>query len=129
MTTQSGETEPDRQSKADVFATFYGKLYKRRTLHDNMTNNPRHDDNHHSHHGDNDSESSTITEFTAEELHKAMFQLCSGKCKDTAGILAEMIKAGAKPIDEAPRPGSRGTTVAFIHPKGSFGTLIELVQE
>jgi len=36
---------------------------------------------------------------------------------------------GATPIDKAPRPGSRGTTVAFIHPKGSFGTLIELVQE
>ena len=35
----------------------------------------------------------------------------------------------ATPIDEAPRPGSRGTTVAFVHPKGSFGTLIELVQE
>ena len=34
-----------------------------------------------------------------------------------------------KPINKAPRPGSRGTTVAFIHPKGSFGTLIELVQE
>lgn len=30
---------------------------------------------------------------------------------------------------QGPRPGSRGTTVAFIHPKGSFGTLIELVQE
>ena len=43
--------------------------------------------------------------------------------------LAEMIKAGATPIDVAPRPGSRGTTVAFVHPKGSFGTLIELVQE
>ena len=28
-----------------------------------------------------------------------------------------------------PAPGSRGTTVAFVHPKGSFGTLIELVQE
>jgi hypothetical protein len=40
-----------------------------------------------------------------------------------------MIAAGAKAIDQAPRPGSRGTTVAFIHPKGSFGTLIELVQE
>ena len=37
--------------------------------------------------------------------------------------------AGATPIDQAPRPGSRGTTVAFVHPKGSFGTLIELVQE
>jgi methylmalonyl-CoA/ethylmalonyl-CoA epimerase len=40
-----------------------------------------------------------------------------------------MIAAGAQPIDQVPRPGSRGTTVAFIHPKGSFGTLIELVQE
>ena len=40
-----------------------------------------------------------------------------------------MIDAGATPIDQAPRPGSRGTTVAFVHPKGSFGTLIELVQE
>ena len=40
-----------------------------------------------------------------------------------------MIDAGARPIDQEPRPGSRGTTVAFIHPKGSFGTLIELVQE
>ena len=32
-------------------------------------------------------------------------------------------------IDEAPRPGSRGTTVAFVHPKTAFGTLIELVEE
>ena len=32
-------------------------------------------------------------------------------------------------IDETPRPGSRGTTVAFIHPKGDLGTLVELVQE
>ena len=48
---------------------------------------------------------------------------------DCAAALASMIAAGATPIDKAPRPGSRGTTVAFIHPKGSFGTLIELVQE
>jgi hypothetical protein len=40
-----------------------------------------------------------------------------------------MVAAGAIAIDAAPRPGSRGTTVAFVHPKGSFGTLIELVQE
>ena len=43
--------------------------------------------------------------------------------------LQSMIDAGATPIDKAPRKGSRGTTVAFVHPKGSFGTLIELVQE
>ncbi len=37
--------------------------------------------------------------------------------------------AGGRLIDEVPRPGSRGTTIAFVHPKGAFGTLIELVQE
>jgi methylmalonyl-CoA/ethylmalonyl-CoA epimerase len=46
-----------------------------------------------------------------------------------AEALASMVAAGATAIDKEPRPGSRGTTVAFVHPKGSFGTLIELVQE
>lgn len=40
-----------------------------------------------------------------------------------------MIAAGATMIDKTPRPGSRHTTVAFVHPKTSFGTLIELVEE
>jgi methylmalonyl-CoA epimerase len=48
---------------------------------------------------------------------------------DCAAALEAMVAAGATPIDPEPRPGSRGTTVAFVHPKGSFGTLIELVQE
>ena len=48
---------------------------------------------------------------------------------DCAAALASMKAAGAATIDEAPRPGSRGTTVAFVHPKSSFGTLIELVEE
>ncbi len=48
---------------------------------------------------------------------------------DCGAALEAMVAAGATPIDEAPRPGSRGTTVAFIHPKGVFGTLIELVEE
>ena len=48
---------------------------------------------------------------------------------DCAAALASMVEAGAVPIDESPRPGSRGTTIAFVHPKGAFGTLIELVQE
>ena len=42
----------------------------------------------------------------------------------------EAVKArGHRVIDKEPRPGSRGTTIAFIHPKDAFGTLIELVQE
>lgn len=46
-----------------------------------------------------------------------------------AATLEAATAAGARAIDSAPRPGSRGTTVAFLHPKTAFGTLIELVQE
>ena len=48
---------------------------------------------------------------------------------DCAAALQAVKDAGGRVIDDAPRPGSRGTTVAFVHPKGAFGTLIELVEE
>ncbi len=49
---------------------------------------------------------------------------------DDCAAALEAVKAqGGRVIDEAPRPGSRGTTVAFVHPKTAFGTLIEPVQE
>ena len=44
-----------------------------------------------------------------------------------------MKEKGFKLIDAAPRKGSRGTTVFFVHPKtteaAAFGYLIEVVQE
>ena len=72
-------------------------------------------------------EDSPIAKFLAkrgEGLHHIGYRV-----DDCAEALQAMIDAGARAIDQAPRPGSRGTTVAFIHPKGSFGTLVELVQE
>jgi len=48
---------------------------------------------------------------------------------DVAAALASLRKEGFPLVDEAPRPGSRGTTVAFVHPKGFRGVLVELVQE
>ncbi len=51
------------------------------------------------------------------------------RVSDCAEALERVKAAGHRVIDEVPRPGSRGTTVAFVHPKGAFGTLIELVQE
>lgn len=48
---------------------------------------------------------------------------------DCGAALQAVKDAGGQVIDQAPRPGSRGTTVAFVHPKAAFGTLIELVQE
>jgi methylmalonyl-CoA epimerase len=71
-----------------------------------------------------DSTVAKAIEKRGEGLHHVGYRV-----NDCAEALASMVAAGATPIDAAPRPGSRGTTVAFIHPKGSFGTLIELVQE
>ena len=71
-----------------------------------------------------DSPVAKALEKRGEGLHHIGYRVAN--CADE---LAQMIAAGATPLDKAPRPGSRGTTVAFIHPKGSFGTLIELVQE
>jgi methylmalonyl-CoA/ethylmalonyl-CoA epimerase len=59
-----------------------------------------------------------------EGLHHVGYRVA-----DCAQALQSVKDSGGRVIDEAPRPGSRGTTVAFVHPKTSFGTLIELVQE
>jgi methylmalonyl-CoA/ethylmalonyl-CoA epimerase len=48
---------------------------------------------------------------------------------DVRAVLDRLAAEGVPLVDEAPRPGSRGTTVAFVHPKGFRGVLVELVQE
>jgi methylmalonyl-CoA epimerase len=48
---------------------------------------------------------------------------------DVGSVLERLRSADVPLIDDAPRPGSRGTTVAFVHPKGFRGVLVELVQE
>jgi len=48
---------------------------------------------------------------------------------DVAAAVAELKEQGVPMVDDAPRPGSRGTTVAFAHPKGFGGVLVELVEE
>jgi methylmalonyl-CoA/ethylmalonyl-CoA epimerase len=48
---------------------------------------------------------------------------------DLDRTLEQLRAAGVPLVDEAPRPGSRGTSVAFAHPKGFRGVLVELVQE
>lgn len=48
---------------------------------------------------------------------------------DIRGVLARLKDLGIPLVDEEPRSGSRGTTVAFAHPKGFGGVLVELVEE
>jgi methylmalonyl-CoA/ethylmalonyl-CoA epimerase len=70
---------------------------------------------------------STVAKFLAnkgEGLHHIGYRV------DSCAEALQSVKAhGHRVLDEVPRPGSRGTTVAFVHPKTAFGTLIELVQE
>jgi methylmalonyl-CoA/ethylmalonyl-CoA epimerase len=47
---------------------------------------------------------------------------------DVAEALARLRGEGVRLVDEAPRPGSRGTLIAFVHPKDMGGVLVELVQ-
>jgi methylmalonyl-CoA epimerase len=63
-------------------------------------------------------------ESRGEGLHHVGYRVT-----DCAAALERVKAEGHRVIDEAPRPGSRGTTVAFVHPKTAFGTLIELVEE
>jgi methylmalonyl-CoA epimerase len=48
---------------------------------------------------------------------------------DIDAALAHLRAEGAQLIDEEPRPGSRNTLIAFVHPKAMGGVLVELVQE
>jgi methylmalonyl-CoA/ethylmalonyl-CoA epimerase len=58
-----------------------------------------------------------------EGLHHIAYRV-----DDCAAALRTAVAGGARAVDAVPRPGGRGTTVAFLHPAGAFGTLIELVE-
>jgi methylmalonyl-CoA/ethylmalonyl-CoA epimerase len=48
---------------------------------------------------------------------------------DVAAAVTDLRAQGLEVIDPAPRIGSGGTTIAFVHPKSMGGVLVELVQE
>lgn len=71
-----------------------------------------------------DSPVATFLANKGEGIHHVGYRV-----DNCAEVLQSVKDHGGRAIDEVPRPGSRGTTVAFVHPKGAFGTLIELVEE
>lgn len=48
---------------------------------------------------------------------------------DIEAALEHLRDQGARLVDEVPRPGSRDTLIAFVHPASMGGALVELVQE
>jgi methylmalonyl-CoA epimerase len=59
-----------------------------------------------------------------EGLHHVGYSVAN-----VASALGELRAAGVETIDEVPRIGSGGATIAFAHPKSAHGVLIELVEE
>ena len=51
------------------------------------------------------------------------------RVEDIDEALRQLKAQGVPLIDDEPRDGSRGTRIAFVHPKGFDGVLVELVQE
>jgi methylmalonyl-CoA/ethylmalonyl-CoA epimerase len=70
---------------------------------------------------------SPVTKFLEKSgggLHHLAWQV-----EDCAAAVRELVARGVRMIDEAPRPGAHGTTIAFVHPKATGGVLMELVEE
>ncbi len=70
--------------------------------------------------------SSAIKKFldkNGEGIHHIAFEV-----DDIYQAVAELKEKGIKLIDETPRSGAHGMTIAFMHPKATHGILMELVQ-
>ena len=62
-------------------------------------------------------------ERRGEGLHHIAYEV-----DDLEAALATLRSKGVPLIDEVPRRGGRGHMVAFVHPKGNHGLLVELIQ-
>jgi methylmalonyl-CoA epimerase len=71
-------------------------------------------------------ETSPIAKFRGDaetKLHHTAYRV-----SDLSGELARLKARGVRLIDEQPRRGAHGNTIAFLHPRSTGGVLIELCQ-
>jgi methylmalonyl-CoA epimerase len=71
-------------------------------------------------------ETSPIARFRGEaetKLHHTAYRVA-----DIDAELARLRAAGVRLIDEKPRRGAHGNTIAFLHPTSTGGVLVELCQ-
>jgi methylmalonyl-CoA epimerase len=70
--------------------------------------------------------SSVIARFL--EKRSGLHHVCV-LVEDIDAALAELKARGVPVLDETPRVGAGGCRVAFVHPKGAAGVLLELKEE
>ena len=71
-------------------------------------------------------ETSPIAKFRGDapsKMHHVAYRV-----EDIGAELARLKAAGVRLIDETPRPGAHGNSIAFLHPKSTGGVLTELCQ-
>ena len=51
------------------------------------------------------------------------------RVSDLRAVVARLKSRGVKMIDDEPRPGAGGSLIAFVHPAGTGGVLLELKQD
>ena len=73
---------------------------------------------------------SAISKFIANNGGRGGIQHVAFAVADgVANALAEVEEKGCKLIDKAPRKGAEGLNIAFLHPKSTIGTLVELCED
>src|SRR5579884_2329787 len=74
------------------------------------------------------SASSPVAKLIERNGGRGGFAHLALRVEDARAAFDVMKHAGVHIVDEAPRAGSRGTTVFFVHPK-TFGYLLEIVEQ
>jgi methylmalonyl-CoA/ethylmalonyl-CoA epimerase len=101
-------TEPETLEEQGIVATMFGVGGSMVELME-----PTHSD-------------SPVGKFLArrgEGFHHVAFQV-----EDLEAAIARLKETGVELVNEEPRVGAGGTRTAFVHPKGAFGVLTELVE-
>ena len=62
-----------------------------------------------------------------EKRGEGLHHICI-EVPDIEAAIRQLKAQGAPMIDETPKPGAGGAKVAFVHPKGTHGVLLELRQ-
>lgn len=73
------------------------------------------------------SEDSTVAKFLVKK-GEGIHHLALGT-ENLEERLQEIEKKGIKLIDKTPRKGAHNTNIAFLHPKSTYGVLLELCEE
>jgi methylmalonyl-CoA epimerase len=63
-----------------------------------------------------------------EKRGEGIHHICL-EVEDLSAALSRLDAAGFPLIDKVPKTGAGGTRVAFLHPKGCNGVLVELVEQ